>query len=135
MNENAGLWIDHRQAVIVVRTGDQEQIRHIESHMPKRVRYSGVSEARGKGIIYNDTSEDGRDRRFHDQANRYYDEVIAVVRDAEWILILGPGEAKIELQKRMETHGLSEHIAAVKPADKLTEPQIAAEVRHFFEHA
>ena len=32
----------------------------------------------------------------------YYNEVIACIGDAETILIFGPGEAKDELQKRIE---------------------------------
>jgi hypothetical protein len=34
--------------------------------------------------------------------NIYYDAVTACIRDAESILIFGPGEAKGELQKRIE---------------------------------
>ena len=42
---------------------------------------------------------DGRqDRKFADQLNIYYDEVISILRDAESILLFGPGEAKGELK-------------------------------------
>ena len=33
--------------------------------------------------------------------NTYYDKVIAYIRDAESILLFGPGEAKGELEKRL----------------------------------
>jgi hypothetical protein len=37
--------------------------------------------------------EDRRDRRFGEHLHRYYDEVIAAIRDADSILIVGPAEA------------------------------------------
>ena len=53
-------------------------------------------------------------------------------RDAESILIFGPGEAKGELKKRLERLNLGEHIAGVETVDKMTDGQIAAKVRQRF---
>jgi hypothetical protein len=64
--------------------------------------------------------------------NKYYDEVIAAIRDAESILIFGPGEAKGELGKRLERDKLGGHIIAVETIDKMTDRQIAAKVREYF---
>jgi hypothetical protein len=64
--------------------------------------------------------------------HKYYDEVIAAIRDAESILIFGPGEAKGELKKRLEKDKLGGHIIAVETIDKLTDRQIAAKVREYF---
>lgn len=135
MKIEVGLWIDHRQAVIVINLDQEETIKRITSDVEKHVRYSGASQAAGAGASHNDASEDGRDRRFDDQLNRYYDEVITYLRDATSILILGPGEAKGELQKRLEGHGISDRIVAIKTADKMTDDQIAAEVRQHFREA
>ena len=133
MKKEMGLWIDHRQAVIVINGDQNEEIkRTITSNMEKHVRYSGASQAKDAGESHRDTTEDGRDRRFDDQLNRYFDDVISYLHDASSILILGPGEAKVEFQKRLEVHGLSERIVAIKTADKMTDDQIAAEVRQHF---
>ncbi len=75
------------------------------------------------------TSEDVRDRRFGNQLDSYYDFVIEVIRDEEAILIFGPGEAKGEFQKRLESKGLGDRIQSVETVDKMTERQIAAKVR------
>jgi hypothetical protein len=64
--------------------------------------------------------------------NAYYDDVISYLRDATSILILGPGEAKIELQKRLEDQKLSERVVAVETKNKMTDEQIAVEVRQHF---
>jgi len=65
--------------------------------------------------------------------NKYYDEVIASLRDADAILVLGPGEAKGEFTKRIEGQKLKGRIAHVETVDKMTDRQIAAHVRQHFE--
>ena len=79
------------------------------------------------------TSEDQRDRKFGNVLNEFYDEVMAAVRDAETIQIFGPGEAKGELEKRIEHEGLKAHVLAVETTDKMTDRQIAAKVREHFQ--
>jgi hypothetical protein len=55
-----------------------------------------------------------------------------LLREATAILILGPGEAKLELNKRFEQKNLGDRIIGVEAADKMTKPQIAAKAREFF---
>ena len=62
----------------------------------------------------------------------YYDEVIACIRETESILILGPGEAKGELKKRLEKENLGNRIVGLKTSDKMTDKQIVAVVRGHF---
>jgi hypothetical protein len=126
MNKQAGLWIDHRKAVIVLVTDEGEEIKKIISGMEKHVRFtSGTGSEDG-------SSEDVRDRQFGNHLNIYYDQVVAVIRDAETIQIFGPGEAKGELEKRLEHAGLKEHVLAIETMDKMTDNQIAAKVRERF---
>ena len=121
----AGVWIDHRKAVIAIIAGTNEEIRQVTSGMEKRVRYSRAAQE--------DSAEDQRDRRFTGHLNKYYAEVIACIRDADSILILGPGEAKIELEERLGKEALSGRIVGIETADKMTERQIAARVRQRFQ--
>jgi stalled ribosome rescue protein Dom34 len=122
MQRDVALWIDHRQAVIAVVTGDTEDLTRILSGIEKHVRFSA-----GEG-----GAEDSRDKRFEGHLNQYYDKVIASLRDARSILILGPGEAKHELEKRLRDAGLGKAIVGVETADKMTDPQIAASARQRF---
>jgi stalled ribosome rescue protein Dom34 len=131
MKKHAGLWIDHRQAVIVSLLDQGEEIIRITSDIEKHVRYSGASHAQSP-TGHADAAEDTRDRRYGDHLNRYYDEVISVLQDADSVLILGPGEAKGELQKRLEDRKSNRHIIALETSDKMTDSQIAAEVRQHF---
>ena len=132
MKKEIGLWIDHRETVIVTVTDDGEDIKHVSSTSGKHLRYSGSSHSKTPEGLKEVTSEDQRDRKFMNNLNGYYDEVIALIRDADHIQIFGPGEAKTELEKRLEHEGLKAHILAIETVDKMTEPQIAAKVRERF---
>ncbi len=126
MKKQAGLWIDHRKAVIVIVSEAGEEIKEITSNMEKHVRFSdGNSSEDG-------SSEDVRDRKFGSHLNSFYDGVIAWIRDVETIQIFGPGEAKGELVKRLEDKGFKGHIVAIETMDKMTDRQIAAKVRERF---
>jgi hypothetical protein len=123
MKKQAGLWIDHRKAVIVIVTDEGETLSEIASNMEKHVRFTGGT-ASEVG-----SAEDMRDRQFGNHLNSYYDRVVAVLRGADSIQIFGPGEAKGELSKRLEHEGLKGHVLAVETVDKMTDRQIAAKVR------
>jgi stalled ribosome rescue protein Dom34 len=131
MIKETGLWIDHRQAVIVTLVDQVGEIKRISSDVEKQVRYSGDSHG-----SHDDTTEvrrDRQDRRFDDYLSKYYAEVIACIRDADSILVFGPGEAKGELQEQMKGQILSERIVAVETADSMTDNQIAEKVRNYFQ--
>jgi len=125
MKRQVGLWIDHRKAVIVIVTDEGEETRLIESDMEKHVRFASGSSEDG-------SAESTRDRQFASHLDGYYDKVIACIRDAESILILGPGEAKGELEKRLESGEPKGRIVGVETVDKMTDRQIAARVRQHF---
>ena len=124
MKTYAGLWIDHRSAVIVTLNEKGEETKRINSDMEKHVRFSGIAQE--------DTEEDIRDRRFTNHLNKYFDEVIAYVRNAESILVFGPGEAKAEIKKRLENEKVNIRLVDIETVDKMTDKQIAAKVREYF---
>ena len=132
MKKEIGLWVDHREAVIVILGDGEEEIKHITSNSGKHIRYSGSAHSRTPEGLKEVTAEDQRDRKFNNILNKFYDEIIANIRDAESIQIFGPGEAKGELEKRLEHEGLKAHILALEAADRMTDRQISAKVRERF---
>ncbi|MGD9730617.1 MAG: hypothetical protein AB7U45_00435 [Desulfamplus sp.] len=132
MKTNMGLWIDHRKAVIVTVSGNGEKTRVIESKAEKQPgRFGGVRST--TPYESQKVQADGKqDIKFADQLNIYYDKVISILRDAESILLFGPGEAKGELKKRLENDHLDNLIQAVETVDQMTDRQIAAKVREYF---
>lgn len=125
MKKRVGLWIDHRKAVVVTLTEQGEDIRQISSGMEKHVRFASGSSEDG-------STEDIRERQFAGHLAAYYEEVAAFLRDAESIFLIGPGEAKGELEKLLKSKGLGKCIAGMETADKMTDRQIAAKVRQRF---
>lgn len=129
MNRNAGLWIDHKEAIIVFAASGADSVeekKRMESGIEKHVRYSGHAASEG-------VAEDQRDRKYATNLDQYYDEVIMQLKDAKSILIFGPGEAKGEFKKRLEHKGADERIVGVETTDKMTDNQVAAKVREYYE--
>jgi hypothetical protein len=133
MKKQIGLWIDHKETILVTITDDTEKLKPFRSNIEKHIRYSGASHSRSQTASHNDTAEDRRDRRYANLLNSYYDEIISCLQSAESILILGPGEAKIELKNRLECQGLGGQVIGVETADKMTPEQILAKVHQYFQ--
>ena len=132
MKKQVGVWIDHRKAVIVVLTDEGEKMSLIISKSEKQLRRSGESPLKGSFESQQVPEDDRRQKKFVGQLNMYYDAVIASIRDAESILIFGPGEAKGELKARLERDNLGGRIAGIEAVDKMTDRQITAKVRQRF---
>jgi hypothetical protein len=133
MRITVGLWIDHRKAVIVAVTDEGEEMELTISKVEKQLRRSGDSPLEGRYESLQVPADDSRERKLTGQLNIYYDAVIASIRDADSILLFGPGEAKGELQERVEKSKLRGRIVAVETVDKMTNRQIAAKARQFFQ--
>ena len=132
MKTKVGLWMDHRKAVLVVVTDKGEETKLIISKVEKQLRRSGESPLKGPYEALQVPADDSREEEFKGHLNIYYDAVIAGIRDAEAILIFGPGEAKGELKERLEKHNLGGRIAGVETVDRMTDRQVAAKVRQYF---
>jgi hypothetical protein len=132
MKMTAGLWIDHRKAVIVIISAEGERTMEISSKVEKQpgridgVRSTAPYEAQ---LVKADGS---REREFTGQLSEYYEEVMAAIREADSLLIFGPGEAKGELKKHLEHAKFGGNIIAPETVDKMTDPEIAAKVRDYF---
>jgi len=132
MKTKVGLWIDHRKAIIVTVSDKGEEVGLIVSKVEKQLQRSGDSPLKGRYESLKLPADDSRQRMLTGHLNIYYEAVIAGLRDAESILIFGPGEAKDELKKRLEKSKLGGRIIDVETVDKMTDRQIAKKVRQYF---
>lgn len=133
MKTKVGLWLDRRKAVIVVLTDQGEETKLIISKVEKQRRRSGDSPLKGSFEAQQVPADDRHEERLTGALNIYYDAVIACIREAASILIFGPGEAKGELKKRIEKGGLNGRIVGIETVDKMTDRQISAKVRQYFQ--
>lgn len=132
MTINAGIWIDHHKAVVVLITdgvettqvffADAEATNAPDSHSNDR-----------NGHTRNDfIAEDKRERKAMIHFIKHYDNVIAHLHHADSIFVMGPGEAKGEFGKRIEEMSLKGRVSHIEPADKMSDRQVAAHVREVF---
>jgi hypothetical protein len=124
MKRNVGLWIDHTKAVIFSLADEGAEIKRISSELKNNVQFSGGAQK--------ESAEEHGDKRLTGHLNNYYDEVVEYICDAESILIFGPGEAKNELKKRLESRKLHRKVVGFETADKMTDNQIVVKVRQRF---
>jgi hypothetical protein len=130
--DKAGVWIDHREAVIVLISSSLEHTILILSKAEKHPERSGDSPLKGSYEAAQVPADDSRQRAYTGELNLYYDAVVAALHQIGSIMIFGPGEAKVELKKRLVKRKLGARIAAVETAEKMTDRQVVAKVRSFF---
>lgn len=124
MSQRLGIWIDHKNAVIVSTSAGQATTKTLESEVEGHPRYSGQHDGGG---------EKRYEHRHTEQLDRFYDAVIGQIGVPEALLIFGPGEAKLELKARLSrVKALSACTVDIETTDKLTEPQIVAKVKEHF---
>jgi hypothetical protein len=133
MKDKVGVWIDHRKAVIVSASADRVTARTLESNVGPHSRYSGRAGSPTPDGPQDEGGEKKYEERHGQQLDRYYDEVISLLGRPEALLILGPGEAKLQLRERLSrSKALSDCIVGIETTDKLTDPQIVAKVKEHY---
>src|ERR1035437_4383484 len=136
MKKATGLWIDHREAVIVSITANGEEMTEISSHVEKHPGHDpSIAAPTGHHEDRKVKATDSQQREFTAHLDRYYDEVVTAVRDAEAIYVFGPGEAKGQFKKRLDHAKLGDRVVAVETTDKMSDHQISAKVRDYFHDA
>ena len=135
MNQNIGLWIDHKQAFLIWQ--DRKKVEVIPSNLEPRTHFSGthISSRTRSGGRYTQSldSELRYNDRYNNQLSKYYEKVIDQIKNADSIFIMGPGEAKLELEKALRKHkDLARKLFQVETADKMTKNQMVAKAKEFF---
>ena len=124
MSQKVGVWIDHSRAVIASSSAGQVTTRTLKSDVAGHPHYSGQQDSGG---------EKKYEERHRAHLDRYYDDVIAQMGGPDALLIVGPGEAKLELKARLSRLKMFAALpVAVETADKLTDAQIVAKVKEHF---
>ena len=132
MKMSAGLWIDHRKAVIVLISPKGEETMVIQSNIEKHTGRSEDARSAAPFEAQRVQANDSRERKLTGQLAQYYAEVMAALRGVESILIFGPGEANGELKNHLDHAKLGANIITVEPSDKMPDSQIVTKVRDYF---
>jgi hypothetical protein len=132
MDRNVGLWIDHKQAYAIWYQDGKIDV--IPSQIEPPGHFSGGTQLGGKLNQKGDVELRHNDR-FRLQLNKYYQQVMSVLKNADLIFIMGPGQAKIEFEKiAKKNKTMQKRILKVETADKMTKNQMIAYVREFYQN-
>ncbi len=130
MDRNVGLWIDHKQAYLIWYKEGRVDV--IPSDIEPPEHFSGGTQLGGK-LNQKGDMELRHNDRYKLQLHKYYEQVIAALKDVNSIFIMGPGEAKVEFEKVLKRHkAMQERLLKVETADKMTKNQMLAHVRKFY---
>ena len=121
MNAKLGLWIDHKKAVIVSVAREHSAVTRLRSSLRRHGRYHGAQDGGG---------ERKYEARHEQGVTHFVDAVARHVERGDEVLILGPGESKSALARRIrQIKSLKGVATTAASADRLTEAQLVAEVR------
>ena len=132
MATKAGVWINHKQAIVVLITDAGQEIKKFQSVLEQPARPASGSRSKNKYTPNDFIAEDRRERKLVSGRTKVYDDVLACIRGADALLILGPGEAKGEFSKHIKNKKLRGVTVELETTDKLTERQLAAKVSEHF---
>jgi hypothetical protein len=132
MATKAGVWIDHKHAIVVLTTNSGQEIKKIAFDIGQPVRRVGKSRQKNKYTPNDFVAEDRLERKVEADRKDYYDDVIACIRGAGSLLILGPGEAKGEFSKHIMAKKRRGLTVELETADKMTDRQLAAKVSEHY---
>lgn len=129
----AGAWIDRRKAVVAIFSAEGDRIEEIRSGVDREPsRTDGVRSTISFEAVQV-KADDRQQRRFTGQLLPFYEEVVAALSGAQALLLIGPGEAKGELQHHLEASGPQGRIIDVAPAGGMSVRQVVATIRDHFQ--
>ncbi len=130
---NTGVWIDGKQAIIVKLKKNSETLEKISSGIKGRVRTPGEGKKFTRMGNHFATFETKDEEKHKHKMNYYFKNVIEKIKDADSILIIGPPESKLGLQKAIsQSKNIAPKRVMVDAEDHLTDNQVAARVREYF---
>ena len=132
--KKTGIWIDQDDSYIIRLEENKEPfIHHIKSDVESRVRVKGEERVSARfGNTFIDDQEKKQRRQRHER-QRYFDEIIELVGNDDYIFIYGPGKGKEELKNAFEkAHGIKAKVIAMETTDQLTKNQRMAKVLDYF---
>jgi hypothetical protein len=132
MATKAGVWIDHKQAIVVLLTDAGQELKKIAFDIGQPTLPAASSRGKHKFKPNDFVAEDRLERKVENDRKSYYDDVIASIKGADSLLILGPGEAKGEFNKRLTAKKVRGVVVALETADKMTDRQLISKVQQSF---
>ncbi len=131
MKSSIGVWIDKTKAMII---SPERIIETISSEIDIRPRIEGQGKEYGRLGGQFLSLEKSKQNRLMQQEIKFLKKVCKEIKAYDQILIYGPAQMKNKLEQYLkEDHATRDKVVAVKKTKKMTDNQLVAFVRDFFE--
>lgn len=127
MEKQRGIWIDYQKAMIV-NPGNGNNVTKIYSDFNIERNHNQKSKMNGQSINLEKKLEAKRKQALRE----YYGNIIDTLDEESELYIFGPAEAKNELRKEIEGTYKKFNNVTVNTSDSMTDNQIVAKVKVFF---
>jgi len=127
-----GIWLDFNEANIIELSNDEMSTATIPSNI-EHYHLKGGARSKTPWGPMDKTSESKFLARKKQQEKNYYEAICEDIKEVDELFIMGPAEAKIGLQKYIESTALQDKLMDVQTADSMTANQKIAKVKTFFE--
>jgi hypothetical protein len=134
MSKQCGIWIDGHKAILVHLENGSEKVTEITSNIEDRIHHVHEGD---KGSFFGArhiNNEKKFDERKRHQTRNFVEQVLKSAGLADDIYVLGPSGMKTRLKTAMKNEpALLKKLRGVKSTGSLTEAQLKANVRAFFD--
>ena len=132
--KQVGIWLDKKTAYIVTLKGEEAGLETIDSELEfYNVRGGSRSKTRwGPQQVVQDSRYLEREKH---QLKKYFQSILEKVKDADKIVLFGPGQTAEKLYKEIAENytEMTGRILKVEKANSMTDNQIIAWVRSFYD--
>jgi len=132
--KNIGIWLDKEKAYIVSLKNDETIVDTIQSEI-ETFNIGGGSGTRFKGGPQDVVQDSKYLEREKHQLKAYFKEIASQLKNTNEIVIFGPASTNEKFYRELEENykDIYVKVKAVKIADSMTDNQIKALVRNFFD--
>jgi stalled ribosome rescue protein Dom34 len=132
--KNIGIWLDKEKAYIISLKNEETIVGTIQSEI-ETFNIGGGSGTRFKGGPQDVVQDSKYLEREKHQLKSYFKEIASQLKNANAIVIFGPAKTNKKFYKELEKNykDISIKVKAVKKADSMTNNQVKALVKDFFD--
>ena len=131
--KNTGIWLDKDKALIVTLENDTETLKTINSNVEHFHKQGGLRKPniRNPLAIINEGTILNREKQ---QLKAFFKNIATEISDTDALVIFGPAETNEKFNHELLENysSLSAKIKGVKKTDSMTDNQVKAWVRDFF---
>ncbi len=134
MTKQAGIWIDKSKAIIIYLVGNTSTLKEVKSTVETKVRFEGETKQFGRFGQQFLSHKEKQDLRETRQKKEFLHVLMSQLERVDEMVVLGPAEMKIKLQKLiLQDHKMRHKLKGVESSDSITNNQLIAWVKKYFE--